>query len=169
LSLHNKDGEVLYKRMFFKVIIGKKTIPFEYVAPGGRLEGFPPEAIEKQLEAVIEHIDKSFPKLEFRQVQILPNRYSFICTGYRKDVSDESKQEDANKALFEGCSAEGAVRQDDAGLRGESGQAVSTSGSDDTGAVSGASDDGGGIADNVQVSRPQDRPAGDRSGDDENI
>jgi hypothetical protein len=84
VSLHNKAGEILSKRMFFKVIIGEKVIPFEYVAKG-HAQGFPPEAIEKQLEAVIEHIDKSFPKLEFRMVKLLPNRFSFICIGKREE------------------------------------------------------------------------------------
>jgi hypothetical protein len=86
MSLHNKSGDVLYKRMFFKVIIGEKQIRFDYVAPG-HMQGFPPSAIVQQLTAVVDHIDKSFPKLDFRMVELAPNRFNFVCTGDRKVVT----------------------------------------------------------------------------------
>jgi len=85
----NKDGDSLYKRMTFKLVIpGQKPVVWQYLAKG-KNRGFSEKAIENQLECVIEHINKSFLKLEFKQVQLLPNAYNFICTGKRESLEEK--------------------------------------------------------------------------------
>jgi hypothetical protein len=76
------DGEQLYKRVLFKVIIGKKIFHIRFIAEPNRF--YNSDGVEKAIELVIEDLDKKFPRLEFKQVDILPNQFNFIATGVRQ-------------------------------------------------------------------------------------
>ena len=77
-----KDGDPLYKRVLFKVIIGKKVFHIRFIAEPGRF--YNSDGVELAIEKVIEDLDKKFPRLEFKQVDILPNQFNFIAIGVRQ-------------------------------------------------------------------------------------
>jgi hypothetical protein len=74
---HGKVITKLYKRILVKVVIGEKHYHHQFVAPAGR--GYSEADIQKVLEDVIEHLDKKFPGLEFKQIDILPNQVNFVA------------------------------------------------------------------------------------------
>ena len=88
--LKHKDGSVLplWHRIFFKVIIGEKSIPINFVAPPGR--AYSERQIDMEVERVVDYIDQKFPKLEFKMVQILPNRFNFVAVNVKEGESHES-------------------------------------------------------------------------------
>jgi hypothetical protein len=76
------NGERLWKRIHVKVIMGKKTLNHEFRAPAQR--GYTERDIEDTVEKMVEHLDKTFPYIEFRLVRLdQPNRMNFIATGNR--------------------------------------------------------------------------------------
>lgn len=78
----NADGDQLYKRVLFKVIIGKKIFHIRFIAEPNRF--YNAEGVERAIETVIEDLDKKFPRLEFKQVDILPNQVNFIAIDVRQ-------------------------------------------------------------------------------------
>lgn len=83
-----EHGKPIYKHLDVKVIVGDKTFPLHYRATSSKF--YSEEEIETELERIIDHIDKNFPKLEFRQVTIVPNRVNFIAIGKRKEHAEET-------------------------------------------------------------------------------
>lgn len=83
-------GNPLYKRVLFKVIIGKKVFHVRFIAEPGRF--YNSDGVELAIDKVIEDLDKKFPRLEFKQVDILPNCVNFIAIGTRQppEVKDDS-------------------------------------------------------------------------------
>lgn len=80
-------GEYCYKRAYYKVVVGGKTFKFDFKAPAG--QGYNAACIDKLTERVIDYIDEKFPRLEFKQVDILPNQINFIAIGARAKLSSE--------------------------------------------------------------------------------
>jgi hypothetical protein len=87
----SKDGKKLWKRVTVKVIIGEKTMHRQFVAPAGN--GYSESDIEETLWRVIEYLDKKFPVLEFKQVNLLPNAFNFIAVGPRPSAQAEIRGE----------------------------------------------------------------------------
>jgi hypothetical protein len=83
VSFHDKKGDKLYEKVFYKVIIPmnttRKKFPFTVVAD--KKCGYSEEMIEDMLERIADHVEKSFPRYEFRMVQLTANRFNFIATG----------------------------------------------------------------------------------------
>lgn len=74
-----KSGEYLYKRALFKVFVGGKVFKIPFVAkPNQALNAAKIEELE---ESVINHIENSFSRLEFRRVVIGPNMINYIACG----------------------------------------------------------------------------------------
>lgn len=88
MKYFERGNQPIYKRLDVKVIVGDKTFPLHYRAAPGKF--YSEEEIETELARIIDHIDKNFPKLEFRQVTIVPNRVNFIAIGKRKEHAEET-------------------------------------------------------------------------------
>jgi hypothetical protein len=84
----SKSGEYLYKRALFKVIVGQKVFKIPFVAEAGK--GYSAENLAECEERVVNHIDKSFSRLEFRRVQIEANQVNFIACGTRPPLGGEN-------------------------------------------------------------------------------
>lgn len=84
------ETEKLHKRCTIKVIIGEKVKLHQFVAPATR--GYSEKDIEEILERIINYLDEKFPRLEFRQVDLLPNAYNFIAVGARQGAKDEAEK-----------------------------------------------------------------------------
>jgi hypothetical protein len=91
---YTENGRPIYKRLDVKVIVGDKTFPLHYRAASGKF--YSQEEIDTELERIIDHIDKNFPKLEFRQVTIVPNRVNFIAIGKRKEHVERAMEKSSN-------------------------------------------------------------------------
>jgi len=68
------------------VIVGTKTFPIVFRAQHNK--GYTSSLIEHELGRVVDYIDKHFPTLEFRQVELAPNKFNFIACGARKAVTN---------------------------------------------------------------------------------
>jgi hypothetical protein len=82
--------EEVFKRIHCKVLIGKKTFRFDFVAKPGR--AYNGDDIERERGRVIDYIEEKFPKLEFREVQLLPNAFNYIVIGARNESEEETTQ-----------------------------------------------------------------------------
>jgi hypothetical protein len=80
--LRDNKGNPLYKRMYFAVIFPDRRLPFEYVAPPGKF--FNQEDIDRQLDLVVAHVEESFPRFEFRMVELVPNKINFVAVDLKK-------------------------------------------------------------------------------------
>jgi hypothetical protein len=65
-----------------RVIIGKKSYRHRFHANDAH--HYTEENVDGCLEAVANSLEKRFPLLEFRMVQLGSARFNFICTGNKK-------------------------------------------------------------------------------------
>ena len=87
MGVFSKDGARLYKRMQIKIFPpAGKTRTIQLRAPAGKW--ITAETIEKQLEQVVQGIEKAWPRHEFRLVPIGPAAFNFVCAGERKIDSE---------------------------------------------------------------------------------
>lgn len=76
----------LYKRIQVKLIIGEgkkqKLLRHQFVAPARR--GYTEADIEETLDKVVDYLDKKFPNINFKQVNLAPNMFNFVAIGPRE-------------------------------------------------------------------------------------
>jgi len=94
--MKNAKGDPIYKHIEFKVFVGGKIFPIKFTANPGKM--FNQANIDHELERVAAYIEEKFPNLEFRMVELLPNRFNFIAVGQRGKVKDESTQDNRETA-----------------------------------------------------------------------
>jgi len=75
------NGKKVWKQIYVKIIIGRFTQPWRYRA--NPHHGYTEEQIDTTLENVIEWLDREYPTIDFKQVQVGPNRFNFIATKVR--------------------------------------------------------------------------------------
>ena len=93
----------------FKIIVGKRE--FSHSFKPGRGKRYTTEDCEQMLENVVKYCDEKLPTLEFRMVQILPNKFNLIAVKIKPRQGDageqsewEQKVEEAGRvAASEGC------------------------------------------------------------------
>lgn len=83
----DKHGHYLYKRALFKVFVGKRVFKIPFVAKPG--QGLSEANIADFEERVIDHIDTTFSRLEFRRVVLAPNQVNYIAIGTKNPPSTE--------------------------------------------------------------------------------
>lgn len=82
----NADGR-LYKHLDIKLIIGDKIEKKRHNAPHGL--GYTENDIRNACDQVIEHLEKNYPGVEFREVQIAANAFNYI--GAMKPIDSINK------------------------------------------------------------------------------
>lgn len=85
-----KHGHYLYKRALFKVFVGKRVFKIPFIAKPG--QGLSAADIEKFEERVIDHIDTTFSRLEFRRVVLAPNMVNFIACGQKATLGEKKDE-----------------------------------------------------------------------------
>lgn len=98
--MHSKSGERLYRAIEVKVfhLGNKEHVVKKLRAPSHR--GFEKAAIDKTVEEYAERLDEG-SQLEYRMVEIAPNRFNFICEGPKARPLEEyaNQQSAAEMAL----------------------------------------------------------------------
>lgn len=82
------SGERLYRDFRVRVVIpSQKDIVWRSHPPAGR--GWNEDDLDKMLDQVADHLEKRFPSIEFRVVELAPNHCNFIYEG-RKEYTVEA-------------------------------------------------------------------------------
>jgi hypothetical protein len=68
---------LLYRHLDIKLIIGDDVKTKRHRAAPGK--GYTAENIREACDAMIESLEKGFPELEFREVQVAPNAFNYIA------------------------------------------------------------------------------------------
>jgi hypothetical protein len=86
----NKSGKRIYKRLHVRIVtpIGVKDQRLDFCAPPR--QGFGEGAIQEILERVSEDLEKKNPGLEFRLVELAPDRFNFVCEGTKQEPARQS-------------------------------------------------------------------------------
>ena len=73
-----------YRKVTLKVFppLGEKMRSVTHRAQPGRC--YIPEEIEQMTDDLAEHLDKNFPDMEFRMVEVAPNAFNFVYAGKRE-------------------------------------------------------------------------------------
>jgi hypothetical protein len=81
------DGEKLYSDMRVSVIMpGQKDIVWKHHAKPGM--GWRADDINETLEKVADSVEKQYPSIEFRLVELAPNEFKFIYHGKKETMND---------------------------------------------------------------------------------
>ena len=79
-------GEKLWRDATTRVVIpGQKDIVWRSHAPARR--GYSEAGLDKMLDQVADHLEKRFPTIEFRVVELAPNRVNFIYAGRKESMT----------------------------------------------------------------------------------
>jgi hypothetical protein len=76
VPFRNADGR-LYRHLDIKLIIGNDVKKKRHTAAPGK--GYSTQDIRDARDALIEELERKFPGVEFREVQILPNAFNYIA------------------------------------------------------------------------------------------
>jgi len=85
VPFRNAHGR-LYRSVEVKIIIGEKVTKHHKSAPPGL--GFTDLNIRDAADAMIEHLEKKFPGVEFREVQIAPNAFNYIAEEPKEAIEE---------------------------------------------------------------------------------
>jgi hypothetical protein len=82
----DKSGERLWPDFRVRVVMpGQKDIIWRSRA--GPRRGYTLDGIQTMLEQVAEHLEKQFPSVEFRMVELEPNRFNFLYEGRKESMA----------------------------------------------------------------------------------
>jgi len=97
------SGERLWREMRVRVCIpGMKDIVWRSHPPARR--GYSAADLDKMLDQVAEHLEKRFPSIEFRMVELAPNMFNFIYEG-KKEMSEAPKNPCPDSAVASAIAA----------------------------------------------------------------
>jgi hypothetical protein len=83
--MKNKEGEMLHKRILIRIVppAGMKGERITVAAPPRA--GYGMDAVLSVLEDVAEKLERQNPAMEFRLVELAPNRFNFVYAGLRSE------------------------------------------------------------------------------------
>ena len=91
--MRNSEGDPLVKRLLFKCVqpSGKISV-MKHVAPAG--QGFGEDNIDAALEDFAKLLEITFPKHDFRMVEISRTQFNFVCCGERYPFAEIVAEQD---------------------------------------------------------------------------
>jgi hypothetical protein len=84
-------GNRLHRHIEFKIILPKGEKPILLKIRANPHCGFNPTQIDEKLESVVEFIEKKWPFLEFRLVELGPAAFNFVCRGFKQAKIQEEQ------------------------------------------------------------------------------